>query len=237
MTNRLTIHSIVSYRPRKEAFLPHDSTYIKSAPSVVLGKFIDSGTNTEVYFVKNNRNMIVKVPTGYVLRRKGVTESQRMRLIRDGVDVLQNEFDFYTDNDLEHEKLIIPTILVNLPENDLGATGVIGLMRPRLNTFEYGKELNDAQFKLLKSQLISISYKGLYLVDGVQLGVDRAGRILLFDLGGIKKGSMSTAFNNNNKQWLDLLDYMAQLKSKRKYSDYIQAIRELKSKYGYIVQD
>jgi hypothetical protein len=105
---------------------------------------------------------------------------------------------------LENEALFSPTQLIHLPPNDL-SIGAIGLMRPYVKVINEDRLLTIGQLETLRQQLISISRKGLYLTDDLQIGIDKSGRVLLFDLDWIEKGTPSEAFDINNEWWENLL--------------------------------
>jgi hypothetical protein len=214
---------------KQESFLVRDSAYIRSTQSIMPGKFIDSSVRSEVFIVAGNKNMVIKVPKGYIKHDAGMfLPSARRAAIAKSMKYLQDEYDLYVKYDLENEALFSPTQLINLPQNDLGMTA-IGLMRPYVKVINEDRLLTTGQLEALRQQMISISRKGLYLTDDLQIGIDKSGRVLLFDLDWIEKGTPSEAFDVNNEWWENLLVTQAHRRRSPPYDT-----RSLRQLYGSV---
>jgi hypothetical protein len=223
-------------RPRnkrkQESFLPFDSTYVRSlrpSTNIIPDKYLDSGACGDVFTVKGNRNMVVKIPRGFVKNDDlDWTESYRRHQISESIKELSDEYDLYVIYDLENEALFTPTELVQLGRNDLGLSG-IGLLRPYVKVLDYPRALSDKQLEMLRQQLISISRKGLVLTDGLQIGIDKSGRPLLFDLGWVAKTKPSNAFASNSTLWRHMVERM----TTRRNDPYLP-MRDLMIKFGEV---
>ena len=136
--------------------------------------------------------------------------------------------------------MIIPTHIVNLGSNDLNNGDYIGLIRPKIKTLVdfHGnvdknniKRLTRSQIELIRQKLIELSEQGYAFSDGLQIGLDVAGRPLIYDLGKMEKFSYNNpqTFKINNEKWMWFLMNIGKLPAYGDYQD------ELK-KYGEIEQ-
>lgn len=210
---KLTPTSIVS-RPRKEAFLPSDAVYLNTR-SIKLGKLITKGTRGEVFEVEGNKNLVVKT-------YKGVHNNGDQYGRQHNYDMMHGDIDdeaaLYENNNFDNTPLVIPTKIVNLGSFGLRRGNLKGLVRPRVvPVFDYAenvpeqniKRLNAKAIETIRQKLIALSYQGYMLRDGLQIGLDKAGRPLLFDMGHFRRSSMiDEVFEHNNDAWDEFLDFI-----------------------------
>jgi hypothetical protein len=208
---KLTTKSIAS-RPRKEAFLPADAEYLRTH-SIKLGKLITKGTRGEVWEVANNKDLVVKTP-------KGVHDTGFQYGRQHDYDMMhgdwEDEADLAINNNLDDIPLAIPTKIVNLGSLGLRKGNIRGMVRPRVApVFDYAEEvpeqnikrLNAKAIETIRQKLITLSYQGYMLRDGLQIGLDKAGRPLLFDMGHFRRSSrIDEVFEHNNDAWDEFLD-------------------------------
>jgi hypothetical protein len=142
------------------------------------------------------------------------------------------------DNKLAREPLFVPTKPVKIK-----GTSKTGLLRPIITpiiepSYHIVENnihlLTDSKLKQLREKLIELSYKGYAFTDGLQLGADKQGRILQFDLGSMRKfmrngKPTAAAFTVNNNEWRALLRH---LKKSFKTYGLVQRTPELDKKYG-----
>lgn len=78
-------------------------------------------------------------------------------------------------------------------------------------------------------QLLELTYEGFAFEDGLQVGIDRTGRLLIYDTGKMKKyppGS-DQPFFVNDRAWWDFLRHIGKdvnsvSKYRRKYSGIVK---------------
>lgn len=185
-------------KKKQESFLPEDAQYIKGKSTVTpLSNVLGTGSNGVVVPVKGNKNLIVKVERSAAW------------------SPVDEEGEFFNKNKLEKEPLFIPTKAINID-----SSRKTGLLRPAIKPIvepgyeirhENERALTNQKLKELRSKIVELSYKGYIFADGLQLGVDRAGRILQFDIGAIKRVKTQSGkinnepFNENNYEWNRLL--------------------------------
>jgi hypothetical protein len=192
---------------KQESFLPQDQLYLNAHASVrPTKKVLGTGVVGAVSPIKGSDRLIIKMVRSY----KGATDV--VSNIRDGKFAnreLKKEANDFEKYKLDKEPLFIPTKSVNVD-------GKLGLVRPKVTILtEYYPEfkvfhkelLTDARLTKLRNDLIALSYKGFVFSDGLQIGIDDAGRILLYDIGFIQKDRPRSdrAFEVNNMHWQELL--------------------------------
>lgn len=218
-------------RRRQESFLPVDAAYLNSNPTIIPDKYVGGGACGDVYTIKGNRHMVVKVPREYVDRHTGRNISDRRYIAKNNTAELEDEYDRYVDLGLEKVALFTPTKKVTLPSNELGLSNVVGLVRPRVRVMnETMCVMNNKQFEMLRKQLISISYEGLIIPDRLQVGIDKSGKPLLYDLGWCRRTTPSRAFIHNNSEWRHFLNIMTE----RRGDPYLD-MKALLAKYGEVI--
>jgi hypothetical protein len=193
---------------KQESFLPQDQHYLDTHPNIrPTKKILGTGVVGSVTPVAGNPNLVVKMVRSY----KGATDV--VSNIRDGKFArreLKKEADDFEKYKLEKEPLFIPTKAVKID-------GQLGLVRPKgiilteyYPTFKvfHKEKITDEKLIKLRKDLIDLSYKGFVFADGLQLMLDDAGRILLYDIGFIQKDRPGSdhAFEVNNMHWQELLE-------------------------------
>ena len=224
---KLTPASIVS-RPRKAAFLPRDADFLNSNPTIKLGRSVGAGFCGEVYSLKGNKNMVVKVPKHFT--NSCYTEpNERARNLRWRTGDIEEEAKVYQDFDLNNRPLFIPTHITKMTSSfDKREYPV--LVRPRIDPVlidtrsgmqvnpKVDKKLTPSRLEQLRRDLIHISHMGIALADGMQLGMDQTGRILIYDAGRMARfppGS-GTPFDVNDNEWQEFLFTIGKIEG---YSD------------------
>jgi hypothetical protein len=200
-------------RRRQESFLPVDATYLNSNPVIEVGKPIAKGTSGAVFSVKGNRNLVVKVPLGYTNDER--TPSVRRNILSYTVNRIKEEGNRYYDNQMDAVPLMPPTKIVTMANNGLYSGEIIGLVRPRVVPMtdtettvqpHHLKRLTEEQLELIRQKLIDLSYTKYAIRDGLQLGLDKANRPMLYDTGYMERTAHTeTAFYYNNLAWLHFL--------------------------------
>jgi hypothetical protein len=206
---KLTPASIISKKPRKETFLASDAAYLNTR-SIQLGKYINTGTRGQVYALEGNDNLVIKVANG-----------------RDNLKGIQKEANDYTEMDLYSKPFFIPTKVVQLNSTD------IGLVRPRVTPIfdQHGKSNGDkltmSQLRELRQRIIALTEEGYVLGDGLQVGVDRVGRLLLYDTDGVfraKSGKLDFVYYTNNNEWLRFLIKIGKLPTPHGSREYFEQL-------------
>ena len=192
---------------RQEDFLSRDLRYLDAKPKIKLGKFLGKGCVGAVHEVKGNKNLVVKVVRNYKGTNDVIDELKDGKF---GRRELKKESDDFKKYNMINEPLFIPTRTVKID-------GKLAMVRPKVKMVaEYyphfrvsNKELiTEAALKKLRNDLIELSHKGYVLEDGLQLGVDEAGRILLYDTGFLRKDQAGSdrAFEVNNAHWTEFIN-------------------------------
>jgi hypothetical protein len=186
---KLTPKSIIS-RPRKETFLSRDLMFLGSNQTVELGEQIGEGSTGTIHTVKGNEHLAIKVPRYY---DRGNSFG----------DDMEKEWSRYKSLNLTDEELMSPTHPVTVRMIGGGKEhNVMGLVRPRIvPAREPSFNVKDSELFELHRKLMAISKKGLALEDGVQVGRDRHGRLLAYDLGDVIKTTPSKAYRMNDDGW------------------------------------
>ena len=186
---------------KQESFLSEDAMYLNTHSNIRLGKKIDAGTVGEIFTIKGNKNLVVKVPRGAVDTGSGVESPSRVNTSRAGIE---HEINIYNKLNLEHEPLCSPTRVVDLGYNDALKGNMKGLVRPKIDDRNF-YSATPAQMEAIRQKVIEFSYKGLVIYDGLQVGFDRFGRPLIYDLGGVESAlshlTLPEIFENNNYSW------------------------------------
>lgn len=195
-------------RRRQESFMPVDAAYLSKNPEIRPGKKLGEGYFGEVFSVAGNRNLVLKVPRLFT-NTTDLTNSERKEIIRSSEEEIAREYEGYEAFGCEQRPLFIPTRAVKL---EIGGVESIGLVRPkvapvrdnscRVKSFNK-RRVTDAALMDLRRKLIQISSEGFVLWDGLQLGIDTAGRFLVYDLGDLKKVQPGSdkPFVVNNARW------------------------------------
>lgn len=199
---------------RQESFLPADAAYLNSNPGITLGEYVAGGSEGDVFEVAGNRNFIVKLPKTYT--SKFNTSSFKRAHNARSQELFNDEMTYYTNNDLYNKPLFIPTKVVPVTNPYIGNRQQLGLIKPKIAPVtDYSEpvpsrnlfRVTEAQLIDLRDKLVDLSYEGFGFEDGLQVGIDRAGRLLVYDLGKMAKyrpGS-DRPFHVNNNAWQEFL--------------------------------
>ena len=224
-TKKLTVASIVSRTPnnrrRQEPFLPQDAQYLATSPKIKLGKPVGDGFCGEVYFLEGNENLVVKVPK-YFAGSHGRTEEQRKREISGKHDEIIDEMRSYMEHDLNNKTMFIPTKIVKM-KCSLDGREYPAFVRPVVQVAdEYyddtkpkgQRKLPNAMIEDIRKKVIILSHMGFALNDGLQVGIDKAGRPLIFDAGRIERSkAYNEVFKTNRRAWRNFLYKLGKLDS------------------------
>lgn len=226
---------------KRESFSPSDKEWLKSHKDIQLGDRLGEGLMGEVFTVKDNPRLVIKVPRGYKKNDK-ITPSDREYMVSHMQWDLLAESKFYAKNALRNEDLFIPSKLVKLPkkpsiDEDFKFYGIV---RPRIKqlTNRGGGRVSDsikqrltkAVMEDIRKKVILLSHKGYAFNDGLQLGLNSQGKPYLYDLGFMsKRKNEMTAFATNEAMWEDFLVETGKAKS-YDHRDIDEAI----AKYGDI---
>lgn len=188
---KLTVNSIISSKPRKEAFDREDSAFLRSKPKIELGEFIDAGEYGDFHKIKNNERLGVKVP--------------RCDRDLDYCNDCDNKRDLITEargcRDFGREAMIAPTRIVPIKKH---GKKCVGLVRPMLNIIK-DNYLTGSQLRQIRGKLIELSRKGITFYDGLQFGFTPSGRVMQFDMGRTERADEEEAFSVNRANWIHLL--------------------------------
>jgi hypothetical protein len=199
-------------RRKQESFLPQDAQFLATHSKFGLGKYLGKGCVGEVREMRGNKNLIIKTTRSYEGATDVVSE------IKDGKFAkreLKKESDDFIKYKLEKEPLFIPTKTVKI-----GADGRMALIRPKVHVLvEYYPHFKVSNKQLVKPEnlvklrndLIDLSKKGYVFEDGLQLGIDDVGRILMYDIGFLRRDSPGSdrAFQINDMHWNEFISEFA----------------------------
>lgn len=181
--NRKGIRLIPKDKKRRESWLPEDKAWLDTNPEIIPDTKIGAGAYGDVYTVRGNGNIVVKIPEP------------------DDHTANDEEWNSYESLSLDREPLMIP-----IKSKKVGSAN--WLIKPRVKEIGYKTKHHkptDTELEQIRRKLITLSHHGLYCDDGLQLGIDRAGRILMFDLGVMHDTTPTEAAKRNNKDWMNLL--------------------------------
>lgn len=201
----------------QEDFLPDDKKFVSDMKSVKTGKLLGRGCVGEVYNIKGNDNLVVKLP------RAGARRYSARKLssdaLKDAEEEMKKEAATFQKYNLTEQPLFVPTKVLTVEIQDRGK--VIAMIRPKVKTVtEYYPDLHiknpisDKQLRQLRDDLIILSEEGFCFVDGLQLGIDRAGRVLIYDIGFIEKEPRGSErpYRVNDYQWQEILETLGKQK-------------------------
>ena len=244
MIKKLTINSIVSKknRRRQEGFTPTDQAYLNSHKNVTLGKKIGEGCFGQVYEADNgdgNNDFVVKIPFQYPIIDKfeydQLSASEKRRRTRVDEYAIRGEAINYKRFKGKEQPMLIPTKITKV---NINGKKTIGLIRPKVtpifdnmhNVSESGKlrmmkdkqRVTNSMLRNLYNKLVILTRQGYSFDDGLQLGIDKTGRVLVFDLGDVLQYSPSSniPYHTNYKMWVRLLEHLDKTPSEiAKYSE------------------
>lgn len=211
---KLTIGSkknfVLGSKFKRESFLPSDRRYIDenhARQQYEIDQLIGEGQNGEVWSIKGSKNLVVKLPPCQI----DMDEHKKLSFF-DQVDCanIQAELDAYNRFGISGNPIIIPTERAKVR----GPRGrnVNGIVRPFVEPIvDYAKshapgrsKLTDKHIEFIRRNVIELSEQGVGLQDGIQLGFDRAGRPMIYDLGGIVHIG-NRAYEQNRIAWKNFL--------------------------------
>lgn len=102
-----------------------------------------------------------------------------------------------------------------------------------------GSQLSRSIIEQIRRKVTEITWLGFEIIDGIQIGRDREGKLYFYDLEGFREYDINDqkkrlkAFANNNKQWFEFLYYMGLVDTKDMKCD---SAKEALKKYGKIQQ-
>jgi hypothetical protein len=213
---------------KQESFLSQDSTYLEATPKIKLGKYINHGHCGDIYELAGNKRLTVKVPRHFADTKKSITLSKetRSRELSWKRDDLNEEMKAYNDLDLNNKPLFTPTRFTSMVSKFDGKEYPC-LIRPKVTPINFRnapipesikRRVTDNMLEDLRRKLIVISYQGIALDDGMQIGIDLGGRFLIYDAGRMKtyKPGSDIPFKVNNEEWQDFLLHLGKADT---YSD------------------
>ena len=215
-TKKLTPASIFSQknRRRQDNFSPTDEAYLSSMTGVRLGKKIGEGFYADVHDLEGNEDFVVKVPKFFFGDQSTyqLSKKEHKRLVEEKSKNVNGEAEFYRSNDLNNKELFIPTKVVSIPHDKNPKKKCTALIRPKVtyvnkqpkDVVAYNvRNLTDSQLIDLRKKLTKLSAEGFVVLDSLQVGFDKSGRLVIFDAGDIGKfprGCRETA-RVNNERW------------------------------------
>jgi hypothetical protein len=167
-------------------FSPEDRAWLDSNPDIKFGSIeLGSGGVGRVYELDNNPNFVIKVPKRFIPSN----DTEKMQNIDTRTNIfrvmLLKEID--NCNKLKNLKIIIPTRIVKLGVKTASGDDYLGLVRPKLKTSLADlKKLSDEQLFKLRENLFELSEAGYEVVGWLQVGIDRLGKVQIYDVGDIK---------------------------------------------------
>ena len=137
---------------------------------------------------------------------------------------LRDEARGYKDFDFSGKPIFIPTKVVRVQAHGITT---FGLLRPKLTVIKdltkkvpsaAKRLMTDSKLLKLYTDLVSLTHQGYAFHDGLQLGLDKAGRALVYDLGDTKRypPSSNIPYNTNNTKWINLLEDLGKSLAKLK---------------------
>ena len=228
---KLTINSITSRKPRRDAFDERDAAYLDSKPKIALGKSVgEPGSYGEFFTIEGNDRLGVKVPNCHLgAQGKSCSNcSKRLNIIEEGKKCRDLHF-----ND---RPMLAPTRMKQIIRD---GNRCVGLIRPLVNEVKGAQEetLTDAQLEILRTKLIALSRQGIVLDDGLQFGFTPSGRLMQFDLDRVNQIYVSGAFHQNNELWrvmLALAGKFAHCRSLIGVGEKVRCQEKVLQKYGQV---
>lgn len=195
--------------------------YLRNKSSIILGEHVGSGSVGDVYGIQDNPNLVAKVATGLV--NKGINDPW-VKIARKDLFKEWSRGDSFSAN---REPLMTPTKSMPIKGRytDEGRP-VYALVRPRVKGI-WKMNVTDSMVEQIRRKLISLTDKGFMFTDGIQLGLDRANRPLVFDMGDVELANdIDEAYDINNTRWKQFLE----LDLKRKPAEYLDLYGNIGSK-------
>jgi hypothetical protein len=187
-------------------FSPRDRAWLDSNPDIKFGsKELGSGGAGIVYELDNNPNLVIKVPKRFI----PYTDTEKMQ----DIDTRTNLFrmlllkEIETYNKIKKLKIIIPTQVVKLGVKTASGEDYLGLIRPKLKTSLSDLiKLSDEQLFEFRENLVELSEAGYEVAGWLQVGIDRLGKVQIYDVGDIKHcEDKKSAYSGNDSTWYTFL--------------------------------
>ncbi|WP_410509409.1 hypothetical protein RSJ42_04055 [Methanosarcina hadiensis] len=187
-------------------FSPEDRAWLDNDPDIKFGsKELGSGGAGIVYELDNNPDLVIKVPKRFI----PYTDTEKMQ----DIDARANLFrvlllkEIETYNKLKKLKIIIPTRVVKLGVKTADGEDYLGLVRPKLKTsLSDLMKLSDEQLLEFRENLVELSEAGYEVAGWLQVGVDRLGKVQIYDIGDIKHcEDKKSAYTGNDSKWYTFL--------------------------------
>jgi len=173
-------------------------------------KFKGSGYFGDVYSLKKNSDFVMKVP------REMPDYDQDFNVIgvkcsREGIE---REAKSHSRNNMSKLELFTPSKTVSIPKRSLSICkscekkSCIGLVRPVIEPIEndHGFSWSDEDLKDLRKQLKTLSSKGIYFNDDLQVGKNKKGVKIIYDADLVRKTKdTKKAFDTNELVWKSFL--------------------------------
>lgn len=197
---KLTINSIVSNRPRREALDFIDLKYLSKKSEVKAGKKLGAGSYGSFHLITGNKRLGVKIPHCPACKDSDDDLCERC----DEKENILSELELCNTNNYNDRAFLSPSHAITV---DRKGRKCVGIARPLITTltFRNAHFLNDEQIESIRIALISLAKDGIGLKDGLQCGFTTSNRVLQFDLGDVKKFSVDIAFGYNSRAWNNLL--------------------------------
>jgi hypothetical protein len=223
-------------RRRQEEFTPSDTAYLESHSKLKPSQYVASGHCGDVYLVSGNKNLVIKTPKHMLNNKKStaLTSSERKKYLEWKEDDMNDEISAYKNYDLNKLPLFAPSKVINI-KSDFDGKDYACIVRPKVtpvmrhNKYDepevdpwVKKRLTDAKLEQLRRDLIRISHLGISLEDGLQIGMDTSGRLLIYDAGRMRKYAEGSdiPFEVNNGEWLNLLADLGKLERSSQWAKY-----------------
>lgn len=202
-------------KKKQESFLPDDANWIKSN-KIEKDKKLGSGMIGDVFKVKGNSNLVIKTVTKIRKTTKN-TPPEVAKFAKNAAkfrnSAFNKEMEFYDKNKMYKEPLIIPAKRVKINgTNEIGVLKptIIPIIEPSTGRIKNKQLITEKMLLDAQKKLTILSYRGYIFSDGLQLGIDRSGKLLQFDTGQMKRiinnGKISDApFKHNNALWLQFI--------------------------------
>lgn len=187
-------------------FSPEDRAWLDRNPDIKFGsKELGSGGVGIVYELDNNPNLVIKVPRRFIPH----TDTEKMQEI----DTRTNLFrvlllkEIETCIKLKRLKIIIPTRVVKLGVKTASGEDYLGLVRPKLKTSLSDLiKLSEEQLFEFRENLVELSEAGYEVAGWLQVGIDRLGKVQIYDIGDIKYcEDKKSVYSGNDSMWYTFL--------------------------------